>query len=119
MGGVLSLIPLMIAVMLYCEVDAAHCVVIGLLVFGAVFAVNSAMHSYLIVSFAREKGVSLDVGFYYMANAAGRLVGTVLSGAVYQWAGFEACLLVSALFIIISSVVAAKMPRLEGVASSL
>ncbi len=118
-GGVLSLIPLMIAVMLYCEVDAAHCVVIGLLVFGAVFAVNSAMHSYLIVSFAREKGVSLDVGFYYMANAAGRLVGTVLSGAVYQWAGFEACLLVSALFIIISSVVAAKMPRLEGVASSL
>lgn len=118
-GVVLSLIPLMMAVMLYCEVDATHCIVIGLFVFGAVFAVNSAMHSYLIVSFAREEDVSLDVGFYYMANAAGRLVGTVLSGAVYQWAGFEACLLVSTLFIIISSVVAAKMPRLDGAAPSL
>jgi len=110
-GAVLSLIPLVLAVMLYCEVEAIHCVVIGLLLFGAVFAVNSAMHSYLIISYAREEGVSLDVGFYYMANAAGRLVGTVLSGAVYQWAGFEACLLVSTFFIVVSSVVATGLPK--------
>jgi len=118
-GGLLSLIPLAIAVMLYCEVDAVHCVVIGLLVFGAVFAINSAVHSYLIVSYAREEGVSLDVGFYYMANAAGRLIGTVLSGAVYQWAGFEACLLVSTLFIVVSSFVAVRLPRMGGSPSSL
>jgi len=117
-GGLLSLIPIAIAVMLYCEVDAEHCVVIGLLLFGAVFAINSAMHSYLIVSFAREEGVSLDVGFYYMANAAGRLVGTVLSGAVYQWAGFEACLLVSTLFVVVSSIVAIRLPRTTEIAPS-
>ena len=76
----------------------------------SIFAVNSAMHSYLIVAYAREQGVSLDVGFYYMANAAGRLLGTVLSGAVYQWAGFEACLLVSMLFIMVASVMSAKLP---------
>jgi len=115
-GRMLSLIPLTIAAMLYCEVDAVHCVVIGLLVFGAVFAINSAMHSYLIVSYAREEGVSLDVGFYYMANAAGRLAGTVLSGAVYQWAGFEACLLISTAFIVVASAVSAKLPVSEIVA---
>ncbi|MEH6357810.1 MAG: organoarsenical effux MFS transporter ArsJ [Pseudomonadales bacterium] len=112
-GAVLSMIPLIIAVMLYCEVDAVHCVVIGLLLFGAVFAINSAMHSYLIVSYAREEGVSLDVGFYYMANAAGRLIGTVLSGAIYQWAGFEACLLVSATFIVVSSVIMNGLPEMQ------
>jgi predicted MFS family arabinose efflux permease len=109
-GGALCVVPLIIAVALYCGVDAAHCIVIGLLVFGALFAVNSAVHSYLIVAYARQQGVSLDVGFYYMANAAGRLVGTLLSGAVFQWAGFEACLLVSMLMILLASLVSMRLP---------
>jgi len=67
-------------------------VVAGLLVFGAVFAVNSALHSYLILLFTDAKRVTLDVGFYYMANAAGRLIGTVLSGAAYQFGGLALCL---------------------------
>lgn len=107
----LCVVPLALAVALYCGVEAGHCVVIGLLLFGGLFAVNSALHSYLIVSYARQAEVSLDVGFYYMANAAGRLVGTLLSGGVYQWFGFEACLLVSALFIAVSGGIAMKLPR--------
>lgn len=67
----------------------------GLLVFGAIFAVNSSLHSYLIVSYAGRDGVSLDVGFYYMANAMGRLIGTLLSGWLYQAYGLSACLWVS------------------------
>lgn len=63
----------------------------GLLLFGALFAVNSSLHSYLIVSYAKD-GVSLDVGFYYMSNAMGRLIGTLLSGAVFQLYGLTACL---------------------------
>ena len=85
--------------------------VIGLLAFGAAFAVNSALHSYLIVAHAREDGVSLDVGFYYMANAGGRLLGTVLSGAVFQWAGLEACLWISVAFLALSAGVVRPLPR--------
>ncbi len=82
----------------------------GLLVFGAVFAVNSSLHSYLILKYARAEGVSLDVGFYYMSNAAGRLFGTVLSGAVYQLWDLEACLLVSAVSLIIAAGISLKLP---------
>ena len=64
----------------------------GLLVFGFVFAVNSAVHSYLILDFAGEDRVTMDVGFYYMANAAGRLLGTALSGVSYQVGGLPLCL---------------------------
>ncbi len=64
----------------------------GLLAFGAVFAVNSSWHSYRIVRYARAEGVSMDVGFYYMANALGRLSGTLLSGWLYQSQGLAACL---------------------------
>jgi len=86
-------------------------VVTGLLVFGVLFALNSALHSYLIVSYAREDGVSLDVGFYYMANAGGRLLGTVLSGAVYQAWGLAACLAVSSGFILVAALVSLGLPR--------
>ena len=115
-GMFLAVIPLVIIGLLLSGIDAIHCVVIGLLLFGAVFAINSAVHSFLIVSYARADGVSLDVGFYYTANAAGRLVGTLLSGAIYQWFGFEACLLVSAMMIAASSWLAVRLPSIEGVA---
>ena len=75
------------------------------------FAVNSSVHSYLIVSYAERDSVSLDVGFYYMSNAMGRLIGTVLSGVIYQVYGLEACLLASVVFIAISTLVATKLPQ--------
>lgn len=68
----------------------------GLVVFGVVFAINSSLHSYWVLHYAARDSVSLDVGFYYMANALGRLLGTVLSGYVYQQWGMSACLWVSA-----------------------
>ncbi len=76
----------------------------GLLLFGAVFALNSAVHSYLIVSMARQDGVSLDVGFYYMANVMGRLMGTVLSGLL-------ACLTASTIFLLLTLALSAGLRR--------
>lgn len=70
----------------------AYILVGGLLIFGAVFALNSSLHSYLIVAFSDHDKVALNVGFYYMANAAGRLIGTLLSGLLYQYWGLGACL---------------------------
>ncbi len=64
----------------------------GLLLFGFVFAVNSAVHSYLILAFGDAARISRDVGFYYMSNAAGRLLGTLLSGVSYQIGGLPLCL---------------------------
>ncbi len=78
-------------------------VLVGLLVFGALFALNSALHSYLILAFTTGERVTMDVGFYYMANAAGRLVGTLLSGLTYQFGGISACLLTAAALILTSS----------------
>ena len=86
---------------------------ICLLLFAVVFAVNSSVHSFLIVAYAESDRVSLDVGFYYMSNAAGRLMGTVLSGAVYQVWGIEACILISVLLILSSTVIAAGLPSRE------
>ena len=78
---------------------------------GVLFALNSALHSYLIISYAREDGVSLDVGFYYMANAGGRLLGTVLSGRVFQQAGLGACLAISAVFVALAALISLALPR--------
>ncbi|WLG86949.1 organoarsenical effux MFS transporter ArsJ [Pseudomonas cucumis] len=83
----------------------------GLMVFGALFAVNSSLHSYLIVSYAKEDGVSLDVGFYYMSNAMGRLIGTVLSGWVYQDFGLGVCLWISSAFVIFAALISVALPR--------
>ncbi|AEG31085.1 organoarsenical effux MFS transporter ArsJ [Thiomicrospira cyclica] len=100
-------VPLVMALLL--DWAPQTVIVVGLLIFGVLFALNSAVHSYLIVSIASHDGTSKDVGFYYMANAAGRLVGTLLSGYVYQVAGMEACLAISALFVLIAGLVVIKM----------
>ena len=71
----------------------------GLLVFGFAFAVNSSLHSYLILAYAGSKKAAEDVGFYYAANAAGRFMGTLLSGLLYQFGGIHACLIGSALML--------------------
>jgi len=74
----------------------------GLLLFGVVFAVNSALHSYLIVAYSDADKVALNVGFYYMANAIGRLGGTLLSGLMYQYFGLIACLITSAVLVLVA-----------------
>jgi uncharacterized membrane protein len=71
-------------------------VVIGLAVFGIAFAVNSSVHSYLVLAYAGSAKAAEDVGFYYAANAAGRFGGTLLSGLLYGWGGLAACLIGSA-----------------------
>lgn len=114
----LLMIPALMAVFLNISMDMSFAsewletgLMGGLMLFGAFFAVNSSLHSYLIVSYAKENGVSLDVGFYYMANAMGRLLGTILSGAVYQWYGLEACLWISSLFLFLAWLISFKLPQ--------
>ena len=84
-------------------------VIAGLLAFGAVFAVNSALHSYLILAFTKAERVTMDVGFYYMANAAGRLIGTLLSGLSYQLGGLPACLGTAAVMLGLSALAARRL----------
>jgi hypothetical protein len=72
-------------------------------VFGGLFAVNSSLHSYLILAFTRAERVTMDVGFYYMANAAGRLIGTVLSGLTYQLGGLPLTLGTAAVMLLCSA----------------
>ena len=104
-------LPAFIAIALASALPPTVVVVTGLLLFGAGFAVNSSLHSFLIVSYAKEDGVSLDVGFYYMANAMGRLLGTMLSGWVFQMAGLSACLWISSGFIGLAAVISLALPR--------
>ncbi|MDY6919534.1 MAG: organoarsenical effux MFS transporter ArsJ [Pseudomonadota bacterium] len=107
----LALLPAAIALAMAWGTQPVTWLVVGLWLFGAVFAVNSSLHSYLIVSYASEDGVSLDVGFYYMANAMGRLLGTVLSGWLFQAYGLEFCLWVSALFVATAALLSVRLPR--------
>jgi len=109
----LVLIPLLIAIAINGNWYPLPILIAGLLIFGFLFAINSSLHSYLIVSLANADGVSLDVGFYYMANAMGRLLGTVLSGWVFQQYGIEACLLVSSCFIAIAGLISLNLPDRE------
>lgn len=108
---VLAAFPAGIAAALASSVDPATVLVAGLIVFGVVFALNSAVHSYLILAYADGDKVAMNVGFYYMANAFGRLSGTVLSGVVYQWQGLEACLWLSAAFVLAAGVLSLSLPR--------
>jgi MFS family permease len=109
----LTLIPMLIALALHFDFYVQASIIIGLFIFGAIFAVNSSLHSYLIISYAGKDGVSLDVGFYYMANAMGRLIGTVLSGWVYQQYGLEACLWISSAFVSTAALLSLKLPSLR------
>ena len=112
-AGVLALSPALIALGLVAGLSPQLVVVAGLLLFGVLFAINSSLHSYLIVSFARNDGVSLDVGFYYMSNAAGRLLGTLLSGWLYQLYGLEACLWVSAALVAVTASISMLLPEVD------
>jgi len=110
----LAALPAAIAIGLATAASPQWVLIGGLVLFGVLFAVNSSLHSYLIVSYAKEDGVSLDVGFYYMSNALGRLVGTLLSGWVFQVYGLQACLWVSSLFVVLAALISLWLPRHDG-----
>ncbi|ARR49104.1 organoarsenical effux MFS transporter ArsJ [Photobacterium damselae subsp. damselae] len=110
-AGLLATVTALIALLVTFNLSPQITIALGLMIFGAIFAVNSSLHSYLIVSYAKEDGVSLDVGFYYMANAMGRLMGTLLSGWVYQTQGFVACLWVSVAFLVLTTIISVWLPK--------
>lgn len=97
----------------WASADEGLFLIIGLFVFGAVFAVNSSIHSFLIVAYSDHDKVALNVGFYYMANAIGRLGGTFLSGLVYQLAGLNACLCTSAAMLALACLFTLGLPTRE------
>ncbi len=107
----LVLIPVGIAVALQQGVEPNGVIIVGLIVFGVVFAVNSAVHSYLIIAWSEHHNVSMNVGFYYMANAGGRLTGTVLSGWIYQSHGLEGCLWWSAGFVLVAGILSLGLKK--------
>ena len=111
--GFLTAVTGLIAYTVQIEWQPELVIIVGLIIFGAVFAVNSSLHSYLIISYAKDDGVSLDVGFYYMANAMGRLLGTILSGWVFQMAGLAACLWVSFSFLLLTTFISLYLPKSE------
>jgi predicted MFS family arabinose efflux permease len=107
---ILALMPVGIALALILDMDPALVLIIGLGIFGAVFAINSAVHSYLILAYSEHDKVAMNVGFYYMANAGGRLAGTVLSGWVYQEQGLIGCLWWSAGFLFVAGLLSLALP---------
>ena len=107
----LAILPAGIAIALAANADATTVLVVGLIVFGFVFALNSAVHSFLILHYADGNKVAMNVGFYYMANAGGRLAGTILSGLLSQWQGLEACLWASALMVLAAGTISLLLPR--------
>lgn len=115
----LVLVPLGIALGLYLGWSPEPVLIVGLILFGCIFAVNSAVHSYLILAYSDHDSVAMSVGFYYMANASGRLLGTVLSGLIYQSYGLEACLWISSLMILFAALLSFGLPESRQVGSQL
>ena len=112
-GAVLTAIPGLIAISLWRQVGhPGLAVVVGLAVFAVVFAMNSSLHSYMILAYTDAESVSLNVGFYYMANAAGRLVGTLLSGAMFLAGGMPTCLWTSTVLVAAAWLVSRRLPPL-------
>jgi len=107
----LVLTMVLMTTLFFFEIAVGYTIVIGLLIFGAVFALNSSVHSFLIIDYADGDKAAINVGFYYMANAMGRLLGTLLSGLLFQWGGLLYCLLGSTLFLTIATVTCFKLPK--------
>jgi predicted MFS family arabinose efflux permease len=121
--GLLASIPALLAMAMAVDLEAGGgasstttttaitttILVVGLMVFGGIFAINSAVHSYLIVAWSSHERVAMNVGFYYMANAGGRLTGTVLSGLIYQLQGLQGCLWGSAIMLLAATLLSVKL----------
>ncbi len=108
---VLLLVPLALVEALRLGTAPGGTLMIGLAVFAVIFAINSAVHSYLILAYTDEDSVAVDVGFYYMANAGGRLLGTLLSGLVFRFDGFQGCLWASAVLVFAAASLSLGLPR--------
>lgn len=111
---ILAAFPAAIAIALMSGVNASLVVVGGLIAFGIIFALNSAVHSYLILAYTDNDKVAMNVGFYYMANAGGRLAGTVLSGLLYQAYGLIGCLGASVAFVVAAGLLSLLLPAHQG-----
>jgi MFS family permease len=115
-SGLLAAVPVVLAGLVFAGVDHLEWIVVaGLGVFGLAFAVNSSVHSYLVLAYAGSEKAAEDVGFYYAANAMGRFFGTLMSGLLYQWGGLAWSLTGSAALLITCWLVTLGLPmRLEG-----
>jgi len=110
-SGLLALVALGLAVLVAAQPPQLERVVVaGLALFGFAFAINSSVHSYLILAYAGSEKAAEDVGFYYAANALGRFIGTLLSGLLYQWGGLMAALAGSALMLAICWLITLVLP---------
>jgi MFS family permease len=110
-SGLLAVVPVALAVAAFMNPPNLEWIVVGGLgVFGFAFAVNSSVHSYLVLAYAGSEKAAEDVGFYYAANAVGRFVGTLLSGVLYQWGGLLYALLGSAVMLIACWFVTLRLP---------
>lgn len=107
---ILAAVSALIATFVAFDIAVNVAIVGGLVVFGVVFAMNSSLHSYLVLAFADDDDVATDVGFYYSANAAGRFVGTLLSGVLYLWGELPAALWGSAIFVVLTWLCALRLP---------
>jgi predicted MFS family arabinose efflux permease len=110
---VLAVVSALIAAGVTIDRSTTLIVIGGLVLFGVVFALNSSLHSFLILAYADHDDVALDVGFYYSANALGRLVGTLLSGVLYLWGGLEAALWTSTAFVIATWLLTMLLPPIS------
>ena len=109
-ASALAVIPLFLILLNFYTHDfLLHITIFVPFIFGFVFAINSSIHSFLILKFTDKNRVTLDVGFYYMSNAFGRLMGTLLSGLSYQYGGFSACVLVATILLFINRISIKKL----------
>jgi uncharacterized membrane protein YecN with MAPEG domain len=110
-SALLAIVPIGLAVLVAMKVQHLEWVVVaGLGVFGVAFAVNSSVHSYLILAYAGSEKAAEDVGFYYAANALGRFFGTLMSGLLYQWGGLVYSLIGSAVMLTVCWLVTLALP---------
>jgi len=110
-SAMLALVPIALAILVAINVPNLEWVVVaGLGIFGFAFAVNSSVHSYLILAYAGSEKAAEDVGFYYAANALGRFLGTLFSGLLYQWGGLMYSLIGSAVMLITCWIITLMLP---------
>ena len=109
---VLVIVSTTMAALVALNIAKTVAIVGGLIVFGVVFAMNSSLHSYLVLAYADDDDVATDVGFYYSANATGRLIGTLLSGLLYLWGGLAVALWGSAVFVALTWLLALRLSPL-------
>ncbi|MDP3522537.1 MAG: organoarsenical effux MFS transporter ArsJ [Hydrogenophaga sp.] len=111
-SALLAVVPMGIAAAVALDVPHLQWVVVGGLgLFGVAFAVNSSVHSYLVLAYAGSEKAAEDVGFYYAANALGRFFGTLMSGLLYQWGGLLYALLGSAVMLVLCWVFTLSLPE--------